>query len=131
MRVSGPLWPKRKKARPRQNQGRDSWARMPGGVSLSAPGGKQVTKSNSDSFAYPPRGLSRDEAARYVGVSTTKFDQLVADRRMPKPRKIDRRSVWDRVQLDIAFSDLPQEDEQLTEIQRVLEEARAGYKHRT
>ncbi|MDX0299556.1 hypothetical protein GOC49_12835 [Sinorhizobium meliloti] len=90
-----------------------------------------MTKSNSDSFAYPPRGLSRDEAARYVGVSTTKFDQLVADRRMPKPRKIDRRSVWDRVQLDIAFSDLPQEDEQLTEIQRVLEEARAGYKHRT
>jgi predicted DNA-binding transcriptional regulator AlpA len=60
-----------------------------------------------DTIAYPPRGLSREEAARYVGVSTTKFDEMIADRRMPKPRQIDARTVWDRVELDIAFSDLP------------------------
>jgi predicted DNA-binding transcriptional regulator AlpA len=61
----------------------------------------------SDAIAYPPRGLSREEAARYVGVSTFKLDQMIADRRMPKPRQIDGRVVWDRVELDIAFSELP------------------------
>ena len=60
-----------------------------------------------DAIAYPPRGLSRIEAARYVGVGPDKFDEMVADRRMPKPREIDRRIVWDRVELDIAFSELP------------------------
>lgn len=62
---------------------------------------------HADAIAYPPRGLSRAEAARYVGVGTTKFDEMIADRRMPKPREIDGRTVWDRVELDIAFSELP------------------------
>jgi predicted DNA-binding transcriptional regulator AlpA len=61
----------------------------------------------SDPLSYPPRGLNREEAARYVGVGTTKFDELVVDRRMPKPRQIDGRTVWDRVELDIAFNELP------------------------
>lgn len=61
----------------------------------------------ADPISYPPRGLSREEAARYVGVSTTKFDQMVSDRRMPKPKKIDSRVIWDRIALDAAFSDLP------------------------
>lgn len=62
-----------------------------------------------DAIAYPPRGLSREEAARYVGIGTSKFDELVADRRMPKPKRIDGRVVWDRIALDAAFSDLPSE----------------------
>lgn len=60
-----------------------------------------------DALAYPPRGMSREMAARYVGISSTKFDQLILDRRMPKPRQIDGRTVWDRVELDMAFSELP------------------------
>ena len=60
-----------------------------------------------DPISYPPRGLSRVEAARYIGVGPDKFDEMVADRRMPKPKQIDRRIVWDRVDLDIAFSSLP------------------------
>ncbi|MBY3268643.1 hypothetical protein HFO05_08450 [Rhizobium laguerreae] len=63
----------------------------------------------SDSIAYAPRGLSRDEAARYVGISATKFDELVAARRMPKPKRIDGRTVWDRIALDAAFTDLPED----------------------
>lgn len=62
-----------------------------------------------DAFSYPPRGMSRDEAARYIGVGTTKFDEMVADRRMPKPKKIDGRVIWDRIALDAAFTDLPSE----------------------
>lgn len=64
-----------------------------------------------DTLAYPPRGMSREEAARYIGVGTTKFDEMVADRRMPKPKRVDGRVIWDRVALDAAFSDLPNEPE--------------------
>ena len=62
-----------------------------------------------DRIAYAPRGLSRDEAARYVGVGVTKFDEMVADGRMPRPKRVDGRVIWDRIKLDMAFSDLPEE----------------------
>lgn len=60
----------------------------------------------SDSLSYPPRGLSREEAARYIGVGATLFDEMVEDGRMPKPKRIGKRVVWDRLKLDAAFSDL-------------------------
>lgn len=57
-------------------------------------------------FLYPPRGMSREEAARYIGVGQTLFDEMVSDGRMPKGKRINSRVVWDRVQLDAAFSDI-------------------------
>jgi predicted DNA-binding transcriptional regulator AlpA len=54
----------------------------------------------------PPRGLNREAAAQYVGVSVGKFDQMTRDRRMPKPIRIDGRKVWDRLALDRAFEAL-------------------------
>lgn len=57
-----------------------------------------------------PRGLNREQAARYVGVGTSKFDEMVADGRMPGPKEIDRRKVWDRRGLDAAFDNLPSPD---------------------
>lgn len=78
--------------------------------------------TKQDPIAYPPRGLSREEAARYVGVGATKFDQLVADRRMPRPKRIDGRVIWDRIALDAAFSDLP--DEGGNRIDEILSGAR-------
>lgn len=59
-----------------------------------------------DPLAYPPRGMSRVIAARYVGVSVTKFDELVADGRMPAPVRVDGRVLWDRIKIDMAFGDL-------------------------
>lgn len=56
--------------------------------------------------SLPPRGLSRAQAAEYVGVGCTKFDEMVHDGRMPKPKRIDSRCVWDRVKLDEAFATL-------------------------
>jgi excisionase family DNA binding protein len=41
----------------------------------------------------PRRGLSRDEAAMYIGISAGKFDELVADGRMPAPVRIDGRKI--------------------------------------
>lgn len=55
----------------------------------------------------PPRGLSREAAASYVGISATKFDEMVFDGRMPQPKRIDTRKVWDRSALDAHFDALP------------------------
>lgn len=52
------------------------------------------------------RGLSREAAADYIGVSPTKLDQLVKDGRMPRPVRIDARLVWDVRALDRAFDAL-------------------------
>ena len=57
-----------------------------------------------------PRGLSRAEAARYVGVSPSLFDCMVKDGRMPPPKRINSRTVWDRRRLDEAFDSLPGDD---------------------
>ena len=59
--------------------------------------------------SLPPRGLSRLQAAEYIGIGASKFDELVADGRMPKPKRIDSRTVWDRAQLDEAFTALDNE----------------------
>jgi predicted DNA-binding transcriptional regulator AlpA len=57
----------------------------------------------------PRRGLSRVESAIYVGVSPTLFDQMVKDGRMPIPKRINGRVVWDLLALDEAFEALPDE----------------------
>jgi hypothetical protein len=81
----------------------------------SARAGAAVNKSISSRQAHlpptlAPRGLSRDESAAYIGIGVTKFDELVADGRMPKPKVIDGRRVWDRHRLDLCFSALPDTD---------------------
>jgi len=42
----------------------------------------------------------------YIGISAGKFDELVADGRMPAPIKIDTRKLWDIRSLDLAFDAL-------------------------
>ncbi|MFG1319875.1 hypothetical protein [Xanthobacter autotrophicus] len=59
-----------------------------------------------ESVPWVPRGLNRDEAAYYIGVGTTKFDEMVRDGRMPRGKRVDGRVIWDRVQLDLHFSEL-------------------------
>jgi hypothetical protein len=49
--------------------------------------------------------MSRDEAARSIGVGATKFDEMVSDRRMPRPKCMDGRMIWDRLRIEAAFSD--------------------------
>jgi predicted DNA-binding transcriptional regulator AlpA len=57
-----------------------------------------------------PRGLSRVEAAAYIGVSPSLFDEMVKDCRMPSSKRINSRAVWDRKRLDDAFEALPDSD---------------------
>ena len=61
----------------------------------------------SCSLPLEPLGLSREDAAAFIGVSATKFDQLVADGRMPTPRLADARVLWSRLELIDAFYALP------------------------
>lgn len=60
-----------------------------------------------------PIGLSREMAAAFICVSPSKFDQLVKDGRMPKPKKIDARRVWDRQKIELAFGQLPGDGEDM------------------
>jgi predicted DNA-binding transcriptional regulator AlpA len=57
-----------------------------------------------------PRGLSRVQAAAYVGISPSLFDELVKDGRMPKPLRINSRTIWDRIRLDEAFEAILDEE---------------------
>jgi hypothetical protein len=52
-------------------------------------------------------GLPEPEAAAAVGIGVTKFRELVETRRMPRPRKIDGRLVYDVDELRAAFKALP------------------------
>ena len=58
-----------------------------------------------------PRGLSRVQAAEYVGVSRSLFDDLVRDGRMPSPKRVNTRVIWDIRKLDDAFAALPDDGE--------------------
>lgn len=42
-----------------------------------------------------------------MGVSPTLFDEIVSDGRMPSPKKVNSRTIWDRKALDVAFDCLP------------------------
>jgi len=46
----------------------------------------------------------------YVGIGSSKFDTLVAAGRMPGPKRIDGRKVWDVRALDLAFDALPDDN---------------------
>lgn len=52
------------------------------------------------------RGLSRTEAASYIGIGTTLFDKMVEAGHMPRPKRIGVRNVWDRFEVDLAFDRL-------------------------
>lgn len=54
-------------------------------------------------LSLPPRGLSRVQAAEYIGVSPSTFDKMVAANEMPSPKRIGARTIWDRKALDCAF----------------------------
>jgi len=70
-----------------------------------------VIRANNMPFSLPPRGLCRELAAAYIGVGKSKFDEMVKEGLMPKPRVIGSRRLWDRPEIDTAFSSLPHVDE--------------------
>jgi predicted DNA-binding transcriptional regulator AlpA len=68
-----------------------------------------MSRKVGDGCAFPqlcPRGLRRAAAAAYIGTGCSKFDELVADGRMPKPKHVDGCVIWDRYELDQSFDAL-------------------------
>jgi excisionase family DNA binding protein len=59
--------------------------------------------------SFAPRGLRARDAAHYVGVSLNTFLRWVQDGRMPQPRRSGGCVIYDRLELDAAFDDLPQD----------------------
>jgi excisionase family DNA binding protein len=55
------------------------------------------------------RGLDENEAAVYLSLSPSFFRKLVGRGRMPRPRLIGERRIWDVEELDLAFKSLPRE----------------------
>ena len=63
-------------------------------------------------FDYLPSGVipfavSREAAAALIGVSATFFDRLVKDGRMPAPRDVDGRVLWDSDEVRSAWRAIP------------------------
>jgi hypothetical protein len=54
-------------------------------------------------------GLSRVEAADFIGVPSNVFDKLVDDGRMPHPKDIDGYKVWSRLAIEKFFAELPEQ----------------------
>lgn len=63
-----------------------------------------------DHLAYPPRALRADRAAAYLAMSKSKFLELVDQRRLPQPVRIDGITMWDRLELDAAFENMKTEE---------------------
>lgn len=61
----------------------------------------------ADTYSYPPRGLCREAAARYLGIPTELFDDLIQRGQLPGPRLLSGTAVWDRHHLDTAFEAFP------------------------
>lgn len=54
-------------------------------------------------------GLGRETAARFIGVCANTFDAMVRDGRMPAPRRVGARKLWDRREIEAAFDALPKD----------------------
>jgi hypothetical protein len=63
-----------------------------------------------DRLAYPPRGMRAESAAAYLGMSKSKFLELVDRGKLSAPIHIDGMRVWDRLRLDADFEALESND---------------------
>lgn len=80
-----------------------------------------------DHLSYPPRGMDANRATAYLGLSPTKFLEMVQVGRMPKPVRIEAELPrWDRHDLDAVFEDL--KAKRLDPIERGREDMRRRLK---
>jgi predicted DNA-binding transcriptional regulator AlpA len=73
----------------------------------------------------PPIGLSRSQAAQHIGISVGLFDQMVEDGRMPSPRRMNKRALWHRLEVEASFTALPTGDETDNPWDRLVDQNRA------
>lgn len=54
-----------------------------------------------------PIGVSREQAAAFIGISSSLFDRLITDGLMPDSRALYGRRVWDVAEVAEAFRAIP------------------------
>ena len=74
---------------------------------------------NKSIFSPPRRGLNARESAIYIGVGLSKFDEWVELKKMPEPRQIDSRMVWDKHELDEYFNQIPHRNSKNNKVNRL------------
>lgn len=76
-------------------------------AALHRPRSKMAVRERLANAGIPPRGLSLEEAAAYVGLSAGAFLRGVEQRIYPRPiSQPSQRKVWDRRTLDRAMDAL-------------------------
>jgi predicted DNA-binding transcriptional regulator AlpA len=56
-------------------------------------------------FPYPPRLMRAPRAAAYLDMGERTFLRLVAEGKLPKPKRFDGVVAWDRYHLDASIED--------------------------
>jgi len=79
---------------------------MPNGMTTMSRSLSQIRMTS-----LPRRGLSREEAAIYLGIGSGTFDEMRLSGRVAAPRIIKNRKLWDIRELDLAFDALPRENQ--------------------
>jgi excisionase family DNA binding protein len=69
----------------------------------STPCGSSVTPS--------PLSLNARKAASYLSVGLSRFREMVREGQMPKPKLVGKKKLWDRRDLEAAFSALGQSED--------------------
>ncbi|MHA6687713.1 hypothetical protein [Mesorhizobium sp. A556] len=69
--------------------------------------------------SLPPIGINREQAAAFIGISASLFDQLVHAGKMPDARVIASRLVWDVSEIEEAFRAIPHRSEKVGIIEDV------------
>lgn len=64
---------------------------------------------------FTPRRLQIKLASLYVGVSETKFRELVNNGEMPAPKRVGGNVAWDVLDLDSFVDNLPRDGEEPTD----------------
>jgi predicted DNA-binding transcriptional regulator AlpA len=77
-----------------------------------------------DAMHYPPRGMSAERAAAYLGFSRSSFLRLVDEGVMPPPVRIRGVVTWDRLDLDAAYEDIKSSGKNQNTVHRLLRERR-------
>lgn len=70
-----------------------------------------MARHNTLPANLPPRGLNSVQAAEYLGISATTFENLVATGHVAPPKRVGKRKIWDVRKLDQFFDGMPDEEQ--------------------
>lgn len=67
--------------------------------------------SRAAPITWMPLALCRDAAAETLSIGTTMFDELVKDGKLPKPKRLKGRVLWDSRRLAEAWDAIEEDND--------------------